>query len=58
MALVLPALFPPDGGISASRAAAFLALPSVGLVALVAQLSLRGEGGADCLGWTATAVAG
>ena len=57
MALVLPALLPPEGGVSARRVAAVLALPLLGGCALVAHASLRGEGGADCLGWTATAVA-
>lgn len=57
MALVLPALFPPEGGLSARRLGAFLALPLVAATALVAHVSLRGEGGVDCLGWTATAVA-
>ncbi len=57
MALVLPALFPAEGGISASRVAAVLASPLVGAVALIAHVSLRGDGGVDCLGWTATAVA-
>jgi SAM-dependent methyltransferase len=58
LALVFPALFPPGGGIRPSRIAAILALPLVAVVALVAHSSLRGDGGVDCLGWTATAVAG
>jgi SAM-dependent methyltransferase len=58
MALVLPALFPPGGGIRPARIAAILTLPLVATVALVAHSSLRGDGGVDCLGWTATAVAG
>ena len=58
MALLLPALFPPGGGLSARRAAAVLGLPIVGLLALVAQATLRHDGGDDCLGWTATADAG
>lgn len=57
MALVLPALFPTDGGIKPGRIAAILALPLVAALALVAHTSLRGDGGVDCLGWTATAVA-
>jgi SAM-dependent methyltransferase len=58
MALALPALFPPEGGISARRVAAVLALPLVAAVAAIAHVSLRGDGGVDCLGWTATALAG
>jgi SAM-dependent methyltransferase len=57
MALVLPSLFPPEGGITPSRVAAILALPLVAVLALVAHASMRGDGGVDCLGWTATAVA-
>lgn len=57
MALALPSLVPAEGGVALSRAMAMLALPLVALVALVAHASLRGEGGVDCLGWTATAVA-
>lgn len=57
MGLVLPALFPPDGGIGPARVAAVLALPFVGVLALIAQATLRGDGGDDCLGWTATARA-
>lgn len=57
MALALPALFPPGGGLSARRAAAALGLPIVCLLALIAHVSLRSDGGDDCLGWTATARA-
>ena len=57
IALVLPALFPPGGGLRPSRIAAVLALPLVAALALLAHVSLRGGGGEDCLGWTATAVA-
>ncbi len=57
MGLVLPSLVPPGGGLRPRRLAAFLALPFVGLLALVAQVSLRSDGGDDCLGWTATATA-
>jgi SAM-dependent methyltransferase len=57
MALALPALFPAGGGIKPSRIAAVLALPLLAALALVAHASLRGDGGVDCLGWTATAVA-
>ncbi|HEX5924238.1 MAG TPA: class I SAM-dependent methyltransferase [Baekduia sp.] len=55
MALVLPSVFPPDGGFGPRRLAAFAALPFVGVLALVGQASLRRDGGDDCLGWTATA---
>jgi SAM-dependent methyltransferase len=57
IALVLPALLPPGGGLRPSRVAALLALPLVAGAALVAHSSLRGRGGEDCLGWTASAVA-
>jgi len=57
MALILPALFPPQGGFGARRLGALLALPLLAAIALVAQVSLRGEDGADCLGWTASADA-
>lgn len=55
--LMLPALLPPGGGFGARRAGAVLALPLVGLLALVAQATLRRDGGDDCLGWTVTARA-
>jgi SAM-dependent methyltransferase len=58
MALVLAPLFPPGGGLGPRRIAAGLGLPLVCLLALVAQISLRSDGGDDCLGWTATARAG
>jgi SAM-dependent methyltransferase len=58
MALVLPSLFPPQGGITPGRMGAILALPFVVAVALIAHASMRGDGGVDCLGWTATATAG
>ncbi len=57
MALALPALFPPQGGLGWGRVAAALALPFVGVLALTAQATLRAGGGEDCLGWTATAHA-
>jgi SAM-dependent methyltransferase len=57
MALILPALFPAEGGVGLARLAAILALPLLGSAALVAHLSLRGDGSVDCLGWTVTAVA-
>jgi len=56
MALALPALLPPEGGFRLSRIVAFLALPLVAAIALVAHSSLRRDGGDDCLGWTVTAV--
>jgi SAM-dependent methyltransferase len=56
MALILPALFPPDGGVTPGRIGAILALPLLALLALVAHLSMRNDGGVDCLGWTATAT--
>jgi SAM-dependent methyltransferase len=57
MALILPALFPPEGGFGPKRLLALLALPLLAVLALVGQVSLRGDGGADCLGWTASAAA-
>ena len=57
MALVLPHLFPPDGGLGARRLLAFLMLPLVALAAVVGHASMRGDGSVDCLGWTATATA-
>lgn len=57
MALILPALLPPGGGFGARRVAAGLGLPVLALIALLAHLTLRSDGGDDCLGWTATALA-
>jgi len=57
MALVLPKLFPPGGGFGLARIAAILMLPLLAVLALIAHASMRGDGGVDCLGWTATAVA-
>jgi SAM-dependent methyltransferase len=57
MALILPGLFPPGGGFGARRVAAGLGLPVLALMALVAHLTLRSDGGDDCLGWTVTARA-
>ena len=57
MALILPALFPQGGGLGGRRVAAGLGLPVLALLAAFAQLTLRGDGGDDCLGWTATALA-
>jgi SAM-dependent methyltransferase len=55
--LALPPLFPPGGGFGPRRIAAALSLPLVGALALIAQATLRRDGGDDCLGWTATARA-
>jgi SAM-dependent methyltransferase len=57
IALVLPPLLPPGGGIRPARVAALTALPFVVLLAAIAHATLRGDGGDDCLGWTATARA-
>jgi SAM-dependent methyltransferase len=57
MSLAFSALAPPEGGITLGRIGAFLALPLVAAVALVAHASMRRDGGVDCLGWTATAAA-
>ncbi|MEA2371230.1 MAG: hypothetical protein QOH12_1624 [Solirubrobacteraceae bacterium] len=57
MALILPALFPQGGGFGARRVAAGLGLPVLAALAVVAHLTLRADGGDDCLGWTATALA-
>lgn len=57
MALLLPSLFPPEGGITPRRLGALLLSPLLLLLALVGGLSLRQEGSVDCLGWTVSAVA-
>jgi SAM-dependent methyltransferase len=57
MALMLPGLFPPGGGFGPKRLLAFLLLPLIFALAMVGQVSLRSEGGVDCLGWTVTAAA-
>jgi SAM-dependent methyltransferase len=57
MALILPALLPPEGGVTPARIGAILALPLLALLAAVAHMSLRDDGGVDCLGWTVTATA-
>lgn len=57
MALMLPALLPAEGGLSARRVAALALVPLVLLLALIGGLSLRREGSVDCLGWTASARA-
>ena len=56
MALILPALLPAEGGITGKRVVAVLALPLLGLLAVAGQLSLRQDGGDDCLGWTVRAT--
>jgi SAM-dependent methyltransferase len=57
MALMLPALFPPGGGLGPRRLLSLLFLPALAGLALVGQASLRRDGGVDCLGWTASALA-
>lgn len=57
MALVLPALMPPQGGFGPRRAAALLLSPIVVILGLIGRRTLRSDGGDDCLGWTATARA-
>jgi hypothetical protein len=57
MALMLPGLFPPGGGFGMKRILAFMLLPLIFLLAMIGQVSLRGKGGVDCLGWTVTASA-
>lgn len=59
MALLLPLLFAPQEGLwrrFANRCGGLLALPVVILLAAVANLSLRSQGGDDCLGYTVVAV--
>ena len=58
MALILPLLFPQEGGEAAKgrgRLPGLLALPLFLLLAVVANRSLKGPGGDDCLGYTALA---
>lgn len=57
MALILPSLFPHGGGFGLRRLAAGLSLPVLVVVAMLAQMTLRSDGGDDCLGWTVTAIA-
>jgi SAM-dependent methyltransferase len=57
MGLLLPPLFPPEGGLVPRRMLAAVGLPLIGLLALIAQITLRSDGGDDCLGWTAIARA-
>lgn len=58
IALALPRLFPPTGGIRARlvQLLAVVTLPLVLVLALAARVSLLGKGGEDCLGYTVTAV--
>jgi SAM-dependent methyltransferase len=58
MALILPLLLPQQKGVlktTALRAAGLLASPILVALACIAALSLRGQGGNDCLGYTAVA---
>ncbi|MBO9534569.1 MAG: class I SAM-dependent methyltransferase [Solirubrobacteraceae bacterium] len=57
LGLILAALLPPGGGVSVRRLLAALTLPLVAVLAAVGQVSLRGQGGDDCLGWTVLATA-
>lgn len=57
-ALFLPFLMPQQAGAGKALALRLLASPSIPLfiaIAVVGNLSLRGEGGDDCLGYTVTA---
>jgi len=59
MALFLPWLFPGRGGPlgkALARSCGVLSLPALFALAAVANVSLRGRGGNDCLGYTAVAV--
>lgn len=56
MALQLPLLFPQRKGLPGrllSRACGVPTLPILAILAVIANLSLRGNGGNDCLGYTA-----
>jgi SAM-dependent methyltransferase len=58
MALMVPLLLPQHGGFvrrSASLACGALTLPLLVALGAIAALSLRGQGGDDCLGYTAVA---
>jgi SAM-dependent methyltransferase len=60
MALILPLLFPQQSGISGGlvrRIAGIVLSPLLLSLALIANLSLLGPGGDDCLGYTAMARA-
>lgn len=56
MALILPLLVPTSRGLAAfaQRALGLALAPLLLVLALVGNLSLRGRGGADCLGYTVT----
>ncbi len=58
MALILPLLAPTSGGVVAlaQRALGVCLSPMLLALAGVGNLSLRGRGGADCLGYTVTAA--
>jgi SAM-dependent methyltransferase len=59
MALILPLLFPQSGSVTqriARRVAGVAASPLLLALAAVANVSLRRDGGDDCLGYTAFAV--
>ncbi|MFO0959486.1 MAG: methyltransferase domain-containing protein [Isosphaeraceae bacterium] len=59
IALILPLLMPSTGGPAArwlARTAGLLCSPALPLLAVIAQLSLRSAGGADCLGYTVVAA--
>jgi SAM-dependent methyltransferase len=59
MALILPMLFPREASIALSwmlRLFGLILSPLLLLLALVANLSLRGAGGDDCLGYTVLAT--
>jgi hypothetical protein len=58
MALLLPLLLPPPGGRLrriALQVASIPFLPALLGLAIVANVSLAGDGGDDCLGYTAVA---
>ena len=58
MALMVPLLFPQRGGLlrrSASLTCGILTLPLLVALGAIAALSLKGQGGDDCLGYTAVA---
>ena len=59
MALLLPLLLPQHGSLwkrLTVRCVGLLALPVVILLAAIANLSLHGQGGGDCLGYTVVSV--
>ena len=58
VALILAWVLPSRQPRSASlRLLAFLCLPLIAVFLSLAHASLRGRGGDDCLGWTATTAA-